>query len=243
MVKMRPPASPAGSLQSHGPGARGAGKVGDLSLQKQQPKDRADKWILDSALFFVMGMSGWWTANALTWAEVPLLVQRTPEKQAIGTVLNLACQFGNLAPFAYKALFTKERQAEILPYSILGCQIVAILCAVACSAAWEETADMGGKGPHSVALVLCTVVAGGVGTLSNVTYWALCVRYPGTHCTKAMSVGMTVGGLILMLVAFLQGVGKETPRFSFQVFILRYRTCTASCASESNSFGSFGLFS
>jgi len=52
-----------------------------------------------------------------------------------------------------------------------------------------------------VVLILCTVVAGGVGCMSNVTYWALCTRFEGTHCTKAMSVGMTVGGLISVLAA------------------------------------------
>ena len=180
----------------------------------------ASSWQVEYALFFVMGMSGWWTVNALTWAQVPLFVQRTQEKEAIGTVLNLACQLGNIAPFAYKAIFSKATQAAILPGSILVSQLIAVAVAVVAAFYWDQESHLIFQGKHSVVLVACTIVAGGVGTLSNVTYWALCVRYKGTHCTKGMSVGMTVGGLLLQLCALAQGVGKPKPRFSAKTFML-----------------------
>lgn len=58
------------------------------------------------------------------------------------------------------------------------------------------------------------------------TYWPLCVRYSGTHCTKGMSVGTTAGGLVLVLFAWVQGVGNTSPQhqpaplFSFQAYML-----------------------
>jgi hypothetical protein len=99
-------------------------------------------------------------------------------------------------------------------------QLIAVAVAVVAAFYWDQESHLIFQGKHSVVLVACTIVAGGVGTLSNVTYWALCVRYKGTHCTKGMSVGMTVGGLLLQLCALAQGVGKPKPRFSAKTFML-----------------------
>jgi hypothetical protein len=124
-------------------------------------------------LFLVMGMSGWWTVNALFWAEIPLEVAKTPEKKAISSILNLACQAGNVVPFLYKAVFSKEQQRRILPYSIIACQLTAVVVAVVAACFWEETTHN-----HSVVLIACTVMAGAVGTLSNVSGRSVLVLLP-----------------------------------------------------------------
>eukprot|EP01044_Picomonas_judraskeda_P001880 COSAG03_NODE_120_length_12312_cov_15.216900_11_plen_127_part_01 len=47
------------------------------------PTATGSAWVAEAGLFFVMGMSGWWTANAI-YAETPIFVSDTPEEQAIG---------------------------------------------------------------------------------------------------------------------------------------------------------------
>ena len=166
-----------------------------LILQPDPPPPE-NKWVVESLLFFVMGMSGWWTINAIQWAESPIFVERTPERQAITNLLMVTCQIGNVFPFVYKGVFSKQTQARILPASIMVCQIIAIATGIVVALGWQVTVELPDGGRHSIVLLLCTVVAGGVGTLSNVTYWALCTRYDGSHCTSAMSTGMAVGGVI-----------------------------------------------
>ena len=182
------------------------------------PPEQESSWLVDSALFFVMGMSGWWTVNAIMWAETPIFVAETAERQAIGNWLSVACQVGNLFPFVYKGAFTKKKQQGILAWSILICQGIAIATGVVTAVTWQTQARIFGQ-EHSVALVLCTIVAGGVGTLSNVTYWALATRYPGTHCTKAMGLGMTFSGFASAWAAMAQNAGTD-PRFTAEVFML-----------------------
>ena len=53
---------------------------------------------------------------------------------------------------------------------------------------------------HSFVLLIATVVCGGIGGIANVTYWALASRYD-VHCIKAVSIGMTVGGLVTQAIA------------------------------------------
>ncbi len=182
------------------------------------PPQLESTWLVDSALFFVMGMSGWWTVNAIVWAETPIFVAETAEKQAIGNWLSVACQVGNIFPFVYKGKFSKKRQQEILAWSILVCQAIAIATGVMTAVAWKWEVSLFGQ-QRSVALILCTVVAGGVGTLSNVTYWALATRYPGTHCTKAMGLGMTFSGFASAWAAMAQNAGTS-PRFTAEIFML-----------------------
>jgi len=59
---------------------------------------------------------------------------------------------------------------------VFGC---AVLLVAAFS--WDSTIKVDGS-EYSGVLLLCSFVAGGIGTMSNVTYWAFATRYP-THCT------------------------------------------------------------
>ena len=74
------------------------------------------------------------------------------------------------------------------------------------------------KQPHSVALMVLTMVCGGIGGMSNVTYWALASRFD-ERCIKAVSTGMTVGGLFAQGIAVAQRAGAD-PRFSPEVYFV-----------------------
>jgi hypothetical protein len=111
------------------------------------------------------------------------------------------------------------------------CQVVAIGAALLCAFFWRYTAtfDFGAGKLHlhrdgtagvSVFIVAATVLAGGAGCLSNVTFWVMCSRYSGTHTETAMSVGSTVGGLLLATIANGAQRAGADPRFSAQTFML-----------------------
>merc|ERR1712048_1294812 len=73
----------------------------------------------------------------------------------------------------------------------------------------------------SLPLFFLTMLAGGIGCMSDVTYWAYVMSQP-PQCTKAMSVGMSVGGLATVAVtaAQLNGRPAEFPRFDAQSFFI-----------------------
>eukprot|EP01052_Picozoa_sp_SAG31_P007941 SAG31_NODE_389_length_16370_cov_4.517915_17_plen_510_part_00 len=186
------------------------------------------------ALFLMMGMSGWWTVNAILWAETPIFVADSPEKKRISNLVSVACQFGNLFPFCYKAVLSRKLQKKYLGASIVTCQVIAILAAGLCAFGWEWTVTLHPfkihteytEGGTSVGLIAATVLAGGAGCLSSVTFWVMCSRYPGTHTETAMSVGTTVGGLLLAGVAnFAQQRPGEPPRFSARDFMIGVAAC------------------
>eukprot|EP01052_Picozoa_sp_SAG31_P030677 SAG31_NODE_3167_length_4584_cov_7.199110_4_plen_312_part_00 len=180
----------------------------------------------ESVAFLVLGMSGWWTANAIL-AQIPTFVVDTPEQDEIANQLNFFLQLGNIFPFAYTALMKGSTQQRWLVVNILGCQLTAVVVAMVLAVSWRNTTHIY-FGERSVPLLLCTFVAGGVGCMSNVTYWCLAVRYEGTHATKATSIGMTLGGLLSSLLAVAQNAGRN-PRFSTESFLVLVATGQVVC--------------
>lgn len=158
------------------------------------------------------GMSGWWSLNVIT-AELPYFVATLPEQEALGNLIAVCTQVGNILPIAYKTAF-RQRAAGQVPKIIAGLQILGVATLTLCGMFWKV-----GAGKHSIALLLCTVFAGGVGCMSNVTYWAVVSDRPAS-CTRAMSVGMTLGGLLATCLSSLQMAGTNTsqPRFAPSLF-------------------------
>jgi predicted permease len=147
--------------------------------------------------------------------------ERTPERVTIGNALSIACSCGNVFPLVYAKLLSKEAQAKLLPATVMACQGVAFAAALLCALGWKVTA-----GQHSVVLLLCVFLTAGVGTLSNVTFWAYAGRNDGDHCTKALGNGMTVGCLVVTSAAVSIQQAGCSPRFSVAVFmIMVHRHC------------------
>eukprot|EP00435_Cladocopium_sp_Y103_P069253 s621_g33.t1 len=116
---------------------------------------------------------------------------------------------GNIAPIIYKAA-TRRRPGNLVV--AIGCfQVVAVLSLLATMVLWHSTPI----------LLVCTVLAGSVGCMSSVTYWAAVAQRPAS-CVRAMSVGMTLGGLLATGFAALQLGGRKqgNPRFSPEIFFL-----------------------
>jgi hypothetical protein len=148
--------------------------------------------------------------------------ERTPERATIGNALSVACALGNIFPFVYAKLLSKDTQARLLPACVMVCQVVAVGVALLCALGWEVTVSYGGS-ERSVVLLFCVFLAAGVGTLSNVTFWALAGRCDGDHSIKALGNGMTVGGLVVTWIATIIQQAGCSPRFSVTVFMLMVR--------------------
>eukprot|EP00929_Paragymnodinium_shiwhaense_P071028 TRINITY_DN36087_c0_g1_i1.p1 TRINITY_DN36087_c0_g1~~TRINITY_DN36087_c0_g1_i1.p1 ORF type:complete len:471 (+),score=87.69 TRINITY_DN36087_c0_g1_i1:89-1501(+) len=165
----------------------------------------------EMASWCFVGMSGWWSLNVIT-AELPFFIVQLPEKDRLGNLVAVCTQLGNVLPIAYKTIY-RQRSGK-LTHVIAVCQGLGVLSLIICATMWNvEWAD------HSVVLLAATVFAGGVGCMSNVTYWSVvCSRPPS--CIRAMSVGMTLGGLLAMALSSAQlgGCGGDSPRFSPFIF-------------------------
>ncbi|CAE8717154.1 unnamed protein product, partial [Polarella glacialis] len=164
-------------------------------------------------LWCLFGASGWWSSNAIS-AELPLYVSLLPEAQQVGMLISVATQLGNIFPILYKVL---QPHLNIEVRRLIHCmQVLALVSLLATAALWDEQ-TLG----RSLPLLGLTFVTGGVGCMTDVTFWSYAMAFPA-RCTKAISVGMTLGGLMLNLLSVLQMGGRSAkdPRFSPQTFFL-----------------------
>lgn len=124
------------------------------------------------------GMSGWWSLNVIV-AELPYFVDHLSEKEGLGNLLAVCTQVGNLAPIAFKAYSSCRGGHGGLVAVIAFCQFMAVAALVMCACLWNlQVAN------KSLLLLFCTAIAGGVGCMSNVTYWAAASSRPAS-CTRA----------------------------------------------------------
>jgi len=184
--------------------------------------DNKDPWgvAMMVGLFIVLGASGWWSNNTIN-NENPVFVDQTPEGNRFATLGSFACQIGNIFPIVYKSItgfFLSEqtRRKIVAPSVYVGLMCGAVILAV-CAFFWKETVEFQGQ-KYSGLLLLCCVISGGIGCMSNVTYWAFASRYP-VYCTKAMSTGMTFGGLLGSAIILGQNAGCN-PSFSAETYFL-----------------------
>mmetsp|Transcript_33843 Transcript_33843/g.78267 ORF Transcript_33843/g.78267 Transcript_33843/m.78267 type:complete len:422 (-) Transcript_33843:58-1323(-) len=194
---------------------------GDAPLQARSPESRLLRAMSgeshpdaeeancpEVAAWYLTGMSGWWSLNIIT-AELPYFVAELPEGKRLGNLIAVCTQIGNIAPICYKAL-TRKRPGNLV-CAIGFFQLVAALALVAVALLWRSTPI----------LLFCTVLAGSVGCMSSVTYWAAVAQRPAS-CVRGMSVGMTLGGLLATGFAALQLAGTEqgAPRFGPAAFFV-----------------------
>lgn len=167
--------------------------------------------ILELLSWCLTGMSGWWSLNVIT-AELPYFIAELPEAERLGNLIAVCTQVGNIFPIIYKIVYT-QGQGNLT--TVIGlAQLISTATLITTGLMWSVTV-----GNNSIVLLACTVLSGGVGCLSNVTYWAVAAWHP-PGCTRAMSVGMTFGGLLANGLSSLQLAGRRSddPRFDPKVY-------------------------
>mmetsp|Transcript_9377 Transcript_9377/g.22506 ORF Transcript_9377/g.22506 Transcript_9377/m.22506 type:complete len:470 (-) Transcript_9377:128-1537(-) len=167
-----------------------------------------------TTLFTMFGMSAWWAGNAI-FAELPLFVARLPEANSLGTQLSMMVQAGNIFSISFKLI---EHHYGPLNASLVvnGMHQVSLLLLMLLAMFWD--AELLG---FSLPLMLLAVASGGMGCLSDLTYWSLVMRHP-PPCTKAVGVGMSLGNFVVLGLSTLQVSGRDVddPRFGVAAFFV-----------------------
>mmetsp|Transcript_122493 Transcript_122493/g.357670 ORF Transcript_122493/g.357670 Transcript_122493/m.357670 type:complete len:475 (-) Transcript_122493:27-1451(-) len=159
----------------------------------------------------LFGASGWWSSNAI-FAELPLFVVTLPGGEKLGSQLAMMTQLGNFFLVTYKALeyYDKVNVSKTI-HAMMASGVAAL---ISCAFFWDTLVN-----GESLPLLGLMVMAGGVGCMSNATYWAFVISYPAA-CTKAVGIGMSAGGVLTTSLVALQLGGRPAgrPRFGARVF-------------------------
>ena len=98
-----------------------------------------------------------------------------------------------------------------VPLVILFSMFTGLLAALLASFKWDTASYIFGD-YHSVVLLLCCFMSGGLGCMSSIVYWQFASMYSsGTAATKALSIGMAAGGLFPCVLALLQNLDQMAP--------------------------------
>jgi len=184
-----------------------------MQHQQQQPRPR-----LLHAAFSLLGIPSFLLANSM-WAEMAVLVRMLPEKDHTGSYLLVALQAANVFPalamIESPQLHKYTRQVTL--EGLIWLQLVAgFLVCQAISLLWDRTSAVGGQS-HSVALIALVFLAGAVNNSSSLCLYPYVSRWPRRFITD-LAVGEGLSGPLVSLIAAIQDVGGETPRFSTRAF-------------------------
>jgi len=146
-------------------------------------------------LFVIIGASGWWS-NSCLFAELPLLVQELPEKASLGTMISMFTQLSTILPVMYTTAVVYFDTPVTTAVKFM--QILAVTALLVSAFFWDELVA-----GHSFPLLSMACVSGAVGCMSTVTYWSYAMFFPVT-CTKCISFGMPLAGLVPTALAVLQ---------------------------------------
>mmetsp|Transcript_122494 Transcript_122494/g.357673 ORF Transcript_122494/g.357673 Transcript_122494/m.357673 type:complete len:254 (+) Transcript_122494:123-884(+) len=151
----------------------------------------------------LFGASGWWSSNAI-FAELPLFVVTLPGGEKLGSQLAMMTQLGNFFLVTYKALeyYDKVNVSKTI-HAMMASGVAAL---ISCAFFWDTLVN-----GESLPLLGLMVMAGGVGCMSNATYWAFVISYPAA-CTKAVGIGMSAGGVLTTSLVALQLGGRPAGR-------------------------------
>jgi hypothetical protein len=167
--------------------------------------------------FMLLGIPSFLMANAL-WAEMAGLVKELPEGTHTGSYLLVSLQAANIVPAL--AMIESRRvhlsrrlslEAAIWLQLVLGfvvCQAISLL--------WDRTSTVQGA-QHSVALIALVFLAGAVNNSSSLCLYPFVSRWPRRFITD-LAVGEGLSGPLVSLIAAIQDVGGERPRFSTRAF-------------------------
>jgi len=164
-------------------------------------------------LWVLFGASGWWSANVM-FSELPLFVVELPAAEKLGNQLALMTQMGNIFLIGYKIM---QKYFQFDTGTVIQASMFAgVVSLTLCSLTWDTLVH-----GRSIPLLMLMGITGGIGCLSNSTYWPFMISYPAV-CTKACGVGMSLGGVFTTWLAAAQLGDRpaSAPRFSARAYFL-----------------------
>lgn len=182
-----------------------------VSSQSLKPEDAEKVSRVELGKWVLFGASGWWSCNAIM-SELPLFITSLHGAEKMGSQLSMMTQLGNVLLVIFAIVGDRVSVRCAINLMMVSAMVSLALCAFL----WDEV--VAGR---DYPLLVLMVVAGGVGCMSNYTYWALMISYP-PECTKALSIGTSLGGVFTTALAALQMAGREAnhPRFGVRAFFI-----------------------
>ena len=156
-------------------------------------------------LVIVFNLASWIDLNSL-WTEMPLLVNRLPERWELPAYFSLIINGGKIPLIVYVIVkkITKEKLLEYpFVYAII---VIRASCLFVTAFVWDRTAIIAGK-EVSLAVMILTFILVSVDSLSSVVFLPHLSRFGAQYLT-AFFVGEGLCQLIPAVVGIIQGVGE-----------------------------------
>ncbi|XP_031619660.1 riboflavin transporter 2-like isoform X2 [Contarinia nasturtii] len=174
----------------------------DVAETVIQPMGKRNLFVDFLAILF--GVSSWIGVTS-TYLQLPLLITTVPEKWALASYIVVAVQLANIGSFAY-VLYQKYSPKKIddgfLIYITLFIGCIAAICM---AFFYQYTFNINGE-PHSVPLLVFTLMFALVGCLSSVLFMPYMGRFRECYLVSYM-FGMGLNGFLSSVLALIQGVG------------------------------------
>lgn len=154
----------------------------------------------------VFGIGSWIAINGL-WVELPLLVDRVPEKWNLPSYLTIIAQLANIGPLVYsignrlapKKVTEKPVILFILSIGATSCVLLSIF--------WDRRSLVFGV-EHSTALLILSFCLAIVDCTSSVVFLTFMATFRTEYMT-ALFVGETLSGMLPGFVGLAQGIGEH----------------------------------
>lgn len=156
------------------------------------------------ALAILFGI-GSWIGVTSTFLQLPLLVSTAPESWSLASYLSITVQSGNIGSLVY-VVYQKYSPKKIDDGFLIYCTLVIGCIAAICMALFHQHTVVIGGQPHSVALLLFTLLFALVGCLSSVLFMPYMGRFRECYLVSYM-FGMGLNGFLSSVLALIQGVG------------------------------------
>ncbi|CAG2103133.1 unnamed protein product, partial [Medioppia subpectinata] len=148
---------------------------------------------------------GSWIAIAGLWLEIPVLIQRLPEKWTLASDMNMVIQLANVGPVLYFFLRKYKLCDEtIASHALLFVGLVSCLLLITC---WDKTLVVFGR-ERSVVLFAATFGLALLDCTSSLTFLPFMARFETKYLTPFL-IGEGLSGFIPTLFALLQGVEQN----------------------------------
>lgn len=175
----------------------------------------------DFAKFFLFGTSSWILVTAI-YAQMSVMKTILPEGDKLYSRVDLAMELGNIVP---AILLFSGFQPSVLKHLrayIYGILFVAIATALLYSTSWRVTVSFGEWGGDvSVVVIICSWLAGVVGSMAMITYFAFANEY-GKVAIAALAAGVGGCGFITNILGVVQGL-SELKKSNQSVEVLHFQ--------------------
>lgn len=162
--------------------------------------------------FVLFGLGSWITVNGIFSATAELM-SVLPEKLSLPSDLSLAVQCSNIFLLCYVLYAVCFRRVEREALFVFLVCVVNVVAMTLLGFLWSAVVVVGTLGPHSVATLALTLLAGGACTVSSVVFLPVVEHYPRVF-TTTFAVGEAATGLLAALISLVQ----TTTNFPLMVY-------------------------